>query len=164
MEPLKLPAGLIGLSDVARLTRELNSLDDFFAGAKSRPAGTSSAQLPKISRLLDSLARENQINLLKEDERAKLQGNLKQIYDHAPSMHISFAVEPSPKALEKILVWIRQNVHPQALLNIGLQPGIAAGCVLRTNNKVFDMSLRSSLQKQSEYLVQLVRGAVDGSR
>lgn len=162
MELLRLPAGLIGLSDIARLTREINSLNDYFAGAKSRPAGTASAQLPKISRLLDELAKENKINLLDENERAKLQKNLQEIYDKAPSMHISFAVEPSPKALESILSWIRQNVHPQALLNVGLQPGIAAGCMLRTTNKVFDMSLRSNLQKQSGYLTQLVRGAVDG--
>lgn len=162
MEPLKLSAGLIGLADVARLIRELNSLNDFFAGANTRPAGTASAQLPKISRLLDAMAHENQVNLLEENERTKLQKNLQEIYDHAPSMHISFAVEPSPKALEKILLWIRENVHPQALLQIGLRPGIAAGCMLRTTNKMFDMSLRSNLQKQSDYLIQLIRGAVDG--
>jgi F0F1-type ATP synthase delta subunit len=162
MGPLKLPPGIIGLPDIARLNRELNSLNDFFAGAQSRPAGTTSSQLPKISRLLEALATENKANLINQDERTRLQNSLKEIYDHAPSMHISFAVEPSPRALEKILIWIRQNVHPQTLLTIGLQPGIAAGCILRTTNKVFDMSLRSNLQKQSGYLTQLVRGAVDG--
>jgi F0F1-type ATP synthase delta subunit len=162
MGPLKLPAGLIGLSDVARLIRELNGLNDFFAGAQSRPAGTTSSQLPKISRLLDALSTDNKVNLLNESERVQLQKNLQAVYDSAPSMHISFAVEPSPKALEKILMWLRANVHPQALLQIGLQPGIAAGCMLRTTNKVFDMSLRSNLQKQSGYLTQLIRGAVDG--
>lgn len=161
MEHLRLPYGLIGLSDVTRLMRELNGLNDFFSGANTRPAGTV-IHLPKISRLLDGLARENKVNLLNEDERSRLQSSLKEIYDHAPSLHISFAVEPSPKALEKILAWMRQNIHPQVLLQVGLQPAIAAGCMLRTTNKVFDMSLRSNLQKQSDYLTQLVRGAVDG--
>jgi F0F1-type ATP synthase delta subunit len=162
MAPLKLPDALIGRPDLTRLSRELNSLNDFFAGAKTRQTGTS-MQLPKISRLLDGLARENQVNLLKEDERAKLIIGLNEIYEKAPSMHISFAVEPSPKALEKILVWLRQNIHPQVLLQVGLQPAIAAGCILRSTNKVFDMSLRANLKKQSGYLTQLVRGAVDGS-
>ena len=162
MEPLKLPDGLIGLGDVARLSRELNSLNDFFAGSAARPAGTASAQLPKVSRLLEATAADNKINLLNEPERAKLLAALKETYDQAPRMHISFAVEPSPKALEKILAWIRQNIHPQTLLQVGLQPAIAAGCMLRTTNKAFDMSLRSNLQKQSDYLIQLVRGAVDG--
>lgn len=162
MGPLKLPAGLIGQGDVARLGRELNGLNDYFAGAKARPAGTASTQLPKISRVLEALATDNKINLLNEDERLRLQDGLKDIYDHAPTIHISFAVEPSPKALEKILEWVRQNIHPQTLLQVGLQPAIAAGCMLRATNKVFDMSLRSNLQKQSDYLTQLVRGAVDG--
>lgn len=162
MAPLKLPDGLVGRADVARLTRELNSLNDFFAGAKTRPAGTASSQLPKISRLLNTLAHDNKVNLLNEDERTKLQTSLNEVYEQAPSMHISFAVEPSAKALEKILVWMRHNIHPQAMLQVGLQPAIAAGCMLRTANKVFDMSLRSNLQKQSGYLIQLVKGAVDG--
>jgi len=162
MEPLKLPDSLISSADVTRLTRELNGLNDFFAGAKTRAAGTA-MQLPKISRLLDELARGNKINLLKDDEREALRQNLDRVYKNAPNLHISFAVEPAPKALEKILVWLRQNVHPQALLQVGLQPAIAAGCMLRTTNKVFDMSLRANLQKQSGYLIQLVKGAVDGN-
>lgn len=117
---------------------------------------------PKISRLLSTLAKDNQLNLLEEEQRTNLQTALNKVYDSAPSMHISFAVEPSPRALEKILAWMRQNIHPQILLQVGLQPAIAAGCVLRGTNKVFDMSLRSNLTKQTEYLTQLVRGAVDG--
>jgi F0F1-type ATP synthase delta subunit len=162
MELLKLPPALIGLADVTRLNRELNGLNDYFAGAQSRPAGTVSAALPKVSRLLNELAQVNQINLINESERTKLLAGLDEVYKNAPSMHISFAVEPAPKALEKILLWLRQNIHPQALVQVGLQPAIAAGCKLRTANKVFDMSLRSNLQKQSEYLTQLIKGAVDG--
>jgi F0F1-type ATP synthase delta subunit len=71
-------------------------------------------------------------------------------------LHISFAAEPSTQALEKILVWFRANIHPQALLQVGLQPTIAAGCVLRTPNKVFDMSLRNHLIEQQKYLMQLI--------
>jgi F0F1-type ATP synthase delta subunit len=85
------------------------------------------------------------------------------MYENAPSFHVSFAVEPSPRALEKILVWLRENIHPQVLVQVGLQPAIAAGCVMRAANKVFDMSLRSNLKEQSGYLTQLVRGAVDGN-
>src|SRR4051812_38928964 len=104
MALLKLPSTLIGLADIARLNREVNSLNDFFAGAKNRPSGTAASQLPKISRLLQATAADNNVNLLNEKDRTELQKRLTEIYDHAPSMHISFAVEPSPKALEKILI------------------------------------------------------------
>jgi F0F1-type ATP synthase delta subunit len=112
---------------------------------------------------MDRLARENEVNLLEEKHRTKLMEMLKDIHKNAPSLHISFAVEPSPKALEQILVWMRQNIHPQVLLSVGLQPAIAAGCILRTTNKIFDLSLRTYLKQQSQYLTQLIRGAVDGS-
>lgn len=161
MAPLKLPNGLIGRSDVSRLMREMNGLNDFFAGAKTRPAG-SPMSVPKVSRLLEALAAENKLNLLDDQQRSRLQAQLDELYKNAPSLHISFAVEPSPKAFEKILVWIRQNIHQQALVQIGLQPAIAAGCMLRTTNRMFDMSLRTHLMKQTDYLVQLLGGS-DGN-
>ena len=162
MALLKLPSNIVSQTDVARLIRELNGLDDFFIGAKNRPSGTS-VQPPRLSRLMDGLSRENGVNLLEEKHRTKLMEMLKEVHKSAPSMHISFAVEPSPKALEQVLIWMRQNIHPQVLLSVGLQPAIAAGCILRTTNKVFDMSLRSYLKQQSPYLTRLIRGAVDGS-
>jgi F0F1-type ATP synthase delta subunit len=162
MAPLKLPNGLTGRADAARLTRELNGLNDFFAGAKTRQAGSPVA-MPRVSRLLQELAALNGLNLLDEPGRKQLQTQLAEIYEKAPSMHISFAVEPSPKALEQILIWMRQNIHPQSLLQVGLQPAIAAGCMLRTTNKVFDMSLRTHLRKQSQYLSELLGEEAHGS-
>lgn len=161
MAPLKLPSNVISQTDIARLMRELNGMDDFFVGANARQHGTK-MDLPKISRQIDQTARDNKINLLEESDRRRLMAELKTIYEKAPNLHISFAVEPSPKAFEKVVLWLRSNIHPQTLVSIGLQPAIAAGCVVRTTNKVFDMSLRASLAKQTDYLQQLVQGAVDG--
>lgn len=163
MAPLKLPANVVSQIDVMRLGRELSALDDFFVNAKARAAGTA-MPMPRLSRALDSLAKENGVNLLDEKSRQLLVKHLEVIYQKAPNFHISFAVEASPKALEKILTWMRQNIHPQLLLQVGLQPTVAAGCVLRTTNKIFDMSLRSRLSGQTEYLAELIKGAVDGSR
>lgn len=161
MEHLKLPPSVISQTDIARLMRELNSLDDFFISAQARQSGTK-LNLPKISRLINATARENQANLLEAADRQRLADGLKSIYDKAPSLHISFAIEPSPKAFEKIVLWLRKNIHPQTLVTVGLQPAIAAGCVMRTTNKVFDMSLRAALDKETDYLQQLIQGAIDG--
>lgn len=161
MEHLNIPSIVISQSDVARLRRELNGLNDFFTSAKARQTGTA-MQLPKLTRILNQLAHENRINLLEEADRNKLAAALAELYDQAPSLHISFASEPSPKALETLVVWVRTNIHPHALIQIGLQPSVAAGCFLRTPNQVFDMSLRSTLKKSEPYLVKLIAGAVDG--
>lgn len=158
---LKLPLNVISQVDVARLLRELGGLNDFFIGAASRKPGT--ATLPtRSSRGLEQIAADNGFNLFEEKHRSELVSRLNDVLGKAPLMHISFAAEPSPQALERILAWLRQNIHPQALLQVGLQPTIAAGCVLRTGNKVFDMSMRNHLKKQEPYMVQLIQGAASG--
>lgn len=149
---------LVGDIDIMRLLREINSIDDFFVAAEARtPSG--SIQPPRITRLLNDVALTNKYNLLQKNDRKELANQLSELKKSAPVIHISFAAEPSPKALEQVLRWLRENIHPLILLRVGLQPTIAAGCVLRTANKVFDMSLREHLGKQEPYLVELIRGA-----
>lgn len=163
MEPssLTLPVGVVSDSDLNRLIRELDNLNDYFLNAAARKGGTP-IQPPRVTRLLNAIATERQYNLLEEKMRQTLIGELKTIQTTAPLMHISFATEPSPKVVERILIWLRSNIHPYTLLQVGLQPTIAAGCVLRTPNRIFDMSLRSYLDAQKGYLVGLVKGAVQG--
>jgi F0F1-type ATP synthase delta subunit len=160
---LKLPISVIGQVDVVRLLRELNALNDFFINALARKSGTSMTP-PRITRALDELAKVNQFNLLELDQRSKLEVLLKSILSEAPLLHISFAAEPSPRALERILSWLRQNIHAQTLLQVGLQPTIAAGCVLRTPNRLIDMSMRNYLKQQEPYLRQLIQGATSERR
>lgn len=163
MAPLKLPTGVLNKGDVMRLMREINALDDFFITAKARQAGTP-IQPPKTSHILEQLAQENGQNLMDTSQRQTLYKNLEALVQKAPSLHISFASEPTPRALEPLLIWLRENVHPQILLQVGYRPAIAAGCVLRTPNKIFDMSLGVHLQKQVPLLMKLISGVADGSR
>ncbi|MEX2006863.1 MAG: hypothetical protein WD877_01705 [Candidatus Saccharimonadales bacterium] len=157
---LKIPLAVVSPADVTRLIRELNSLDDFFAGAAARKSGSASPTPPRLTRLLDSLAKENQINLLDAAGRKDLEAKLQNLLKVAPALHISFAVDPPPKALERILIWLRENIDPNVLVKVGLQPTIAAGCILRTPNKLFDMSLRARLKNQEPYLAKLIAGAI----
>ena len=158
LKDLKLPLSVVSQVDVARLIRELDSLNDFFASASRREAG-SSVTPPRLSRSLNELAHDNQFNLLEQKHREALSDLLNRTLKFSPALHISFAAEPQPKFTDQILVWLRTNIHPQTLLQVGLQPTIAAGCVLRTPNKIFDMSLRSYLKQQEPYLTRLIAGA-----
>ncbi|MBX4199663.1 hypothetical protein KW789_02105 [Candidatus Saccharibacteria bacterium] len=161
MEQLKLPVGIVNKGDVMRLQRELNALNDFFVGASARKTGTP-MQLPKTTRRLSELAEVNGVNLLEQSHREALYTSMEGILNDAPVLHISFASEPTPKSVEPILEWMRNQIHPQTLLQVGLAPSIAAGCVLRTPNKFFDMSIRNHLQKQAHFLGELIAGVVDG--
>lgn len=155
---LKLTLQLVTPADITRLQREINKLDDYFVAAAARSADAS-ANPPKLTRSLDQLAQQNKIDLTNAAARKQLSSDLGQIIAQAPVLHISFAAEPSAQALEKILAWLRDNINPEVLLRVGLQPAMAAGCVLRTPNKIFDMSVRANLIRQEPLLNKLIAGA-----
>lgn len=154
---LKLPLSIISQVDVARLIRELDSLNDFFTSADRREAGAPQTP-PRLTRSLNVLAHDNQLNLLEEKDRTQLGDAMNRVLKSAPTLHISFAAEPQPKFIDQILTWLRNNIDQHLLLQVGLQPTIAAGCVVRTPNKVFDLSLRSYLKQQEPYLERLIAG------
>ncbi len=152
--PFVLSGALSSKTDISHLLRELAALEDAQVGKQGEAAA-----LPGVSDLLNQTAATNGYNLQEPTHRARLVDTLTKIHDHAPVVHISFAAEPPPKVVQEIIGWLRGNVHRYILLQVGLVPAIAAGCVLRTPNKIFDMSLRGNLEKQKPYLLQLIKGA-----
>ena len=156
---MKLPTLVFGVVEVRRLLREIESLDEFMQQANIRQEhGVQAPQLPRVSRMLDALASENHCNLLKKPERDRLSQFLQSVASSAPSIHMSFATDPSAAFTAKIVSWLRTYIHPLVLLQIGLQPTIAAGCIVRTNNRVFDMSLRHRFEEQQAILIKSLQG------
>lgn len=150
-QQLSLPVLVFGVVEVRRLIRELDALEEYMVQAKLRQSGASQS-LPRVSRLSESIAAENSLNLLKQQDRQTLKSFLVNIEKDAPQLHFSFASDPSSAFLAKLVEWLRINIHPYALVSLGLQPSIAAGCILRTPNKAFDFSLRQRLSGSAEFL------------
>lgn len=152
-QELKLPVLVFGVVEVRRLKRELEGLDEYMRQSAIREPGKA-VGLPRVSRILDALANDNGRNLLQEADRQELQAFLAGVEKSAPNIHISFASDPSSAFVAKLVTWLRGNIHPSILLQIGLQPTIAAGCVVRTPSKYFDLSLRQNLSRQREKLIE----------
>lgn len=159
MSVLTLPTLVFGRPEVHRLQRELEALEQYLEQASLRASATATS-LPRASRLLEALAQENHLNLLQAEDRAAAKAFLKMISEKAPTVHMSFAGDPSSAFTAKMVEWLRGNIHPLALLQIGLQPSIAAGCIVRTANKTFDFSLRERLRSQQGKLAEALKGAV----
>lgn len=149
----KLPLLVFGLTEVRRLVRECEALEDYMQQARLREPGTAQ-KLPKISRLLDEVAQQNDRNLLQANDREAIRLFLLAAAKNAPVLHFSFASDPSAAFLAKLVAWLRANVHQNALVSLGLQPSIAAGCIVRTHNKSFDFSLRQHLADKHHVLIQ----------
>ncbi|MET0779875.1 MAG: hypothetical protein ABWY71_03500 [Candidatus Saccharimonadales bacterium] len=156
---LRLPALVFGRVEVRRLKRELETLNEFVSQAEIREPGKQ-PPIPRVSRLLEALATDNGLQLLQPPHRAQLKQFLAVVEKDAPNIHISFAIDPSSAFTSKMVNWMRANIHPFALLEVGLQPTIAAGCIIRTNNKVFDFSLRNHFADAKGLLMKALESTV----
>jgi F0F1-type ATP synthase delta subunit len=152
-QEVRLPVLVFGVVEVRRLKREIEALNDFMRQAAIREPGKQPA-LPRLSRVLEAMSTDNNRNLLLEQDRQELQEFLTHVESTGPMIHVSFASDPSSAFVAKLVTWLRGNIDPLALLQIGLQPTIAAGCVVRTPNKIFDLSLRQNLASQRGKLIE----------
>jgi len=151
-----LPLSVVGPVDLGRLLREIETIDNALLELELRKPG-SEAKLPKTSKLMDELVELNKLNLLQAADRADLKKFLEAVKQQAPVLHISFSADPTPSFLQRLMKYIRQEIHPLALVTVGLQPNIGAGCVVRTANKYFDFSLGKRLAGNRELLMSKLR-------
>ncbi len=54
------------------------------------------------------------------------------------------------------MTWLRQNIHPYVMVTVGVQPTIAAGCIVRSTNKYFDFSLRENFAGNRDILLNAI--------
>jgi hypothetical protein len=156
-----LPTAVTGLVDLGRLIRELDAIENAMQGQHLRTGQAEDGlQLPKLSALLDKVAEENKLDLTQHHQRESLAEFLKLLRKEAPRIHMSFSANPSAEFLLKLVGWLRTNMHPHVLVAVGLQPGIGAGCVLRTENRYFDMSLGKRFTGNREMLMKLLNKPV----
>ncbi len=95
----------------------------------------------------------NKLDILSDADRKKLAGLLTNVRERAPVLHISFTADPATAFVERLMTWLRQEIHPVVLLTIGLQPNIGAGCIIRSTNKYFDCSLRKDFMQKKDILM-----------
>ena len=79
---LKLPPLLVGPVDLGRLIREIEAIDDNMLQLKLRKSG-GNVNLPKTSILMEQLVSLNNVNLLHETDRKRLNEYLLAIKEKA---------------------------------------------------------------------------------
>ena len=150
---LKLPVMVVGPVDIGRLAREITDVDDALLQLGLREGG-GKTKMPQTTRLMDQVVEHNKLNLLHDKDRVRLKDFLLSVREKSPILHMSFSADPSTAFLEKLMAWLRTEIDPTVLLTVGLQPNLGAGCILRTTNKQFDLSLRQDFAKKRDLLKQ----------
>lgn len=155
---MEMPHGIVGLpfivatpSDVGRVLTELEIIDNNYLQKK---LGGKDHTDQKLSSMLEQTASLNKIDLSKAEGRHHLESFLTAVRKKAPVLHFSFSAEPSGTFLEKLIAWLRQEIHPLTIVTVGLQPTIGAGCVIRSTNKYFELSLRNDFAKNKGLLLK----------
>lgn len=156
---LHLPLSVVSPADVIRLRRNLEQFNDQHQQATLRAKSGNSAEAVSAGQVLREFATMNKCDLEKTAERQALLGDLEALLKHAPTVTMSFASEPSAAFMTKIVNWFRTSIHPALLISVGLQPTIAAGCILRAGGKVYDLSLRHKFTEQRTLLIDSIRKA-----
>jgi hypothetical protein len=147
---LKLPTVIASRKDIIRLHREIRAFID--AVTQSIMRHDNPVQYPAISEQLRALAVANQVDMRDPKNCEGMLERLDYLKEHAPSIHISFPTEPTAEVLERLVTWFREEVDPNVVIQVGLQPTIAAGVVVRTPNHQFDFSLRRHLYANRQKL------------
>lgn len=155
-----LPSIIIGMPDIMRLLRELENLGEYLHQAALRQTPSAELKLPKTSHAMDALVTANNVDLLHREQFEWLAAELALLEKSAPVIHLSFSTDPSASFMSKIVEWFRANIHPVALIQVGLQPTLAAGCIVRTTNKQFDLSLKEHFIKARPLLIEKLQEGI----
>lgn len=154
---LSLPLEIMSPGDVSRLNRELGVIDNYIQQAKLRQPGTPLQHLPRMTRGLNSFTEANKLNLLLSNDRTAGLAFLEQLMNKGKVVHVSFVTDPSITFLSKLTAWFRDNIDPLIQISVGLEPTIAAGCIVRTDNRLHDFSLRKHFDAQRPLLLAKIK-------
>jgi len=157
---ITLPPTLTSKVDMARLLREIEAVDADLESQKVRGAGAAGYRLPAISDNLDEFLTANQIDLADDDQRAACRHQLKLFKEKAPVVHLTFSTAIDPQSKAALVAWIRQEIQPLALIEVGLQPALIGGVYVRTPTHVYDLSMRSLFQSKTDILVRDIEGLI----
>jgi hypothetical protein len=153
---ITLPPTLVGASDAARLIRELEALD---AAVTAQQLRKLQVDVSRVTQTMADVAAANSLDLAERDHRVSLKQQLKLLKSKAPVVHVVFAEQPDPTFMGQIVEWARKELHPRTLLHTGLQPGIVAGCIVRTPSHIYDFSIASILKGKRDILQKLLHDA-----
>ena len=159
-----LPPSVVTKVDISRLISEMQQLDNdiITRDARMKAGATITDELTLSEPLQDFLA-ANSLEVGETNERAELINRLRQFKSSAPVVHVTFAAPVDLESLRVIAAWLREKVHPQSVVSVGLQPSLIGGIYIRTPNHIHDFSIRAQLAGHRDIIISEVE-ALRGSK
>lgn len=154
-EEFTLPSSVVSRIDVSRLVSEVEWLDNEMTAAMVRAKTVNQTKVDSVlSTQLSDFLEQNKISLEVGHDRTDLIKQLRLLKNKVPVVHMTFAAPADHDSLQTLADWVRTSVHPQAVIDVGLQPALVGGVYVRTSNQVFDLSLRGKIEAGRGVLVK----------
>lgn len=155
---LKLPLSIATKADLVAVLRNLEDVLDAYNENSIRvQEGVDFVARADVSSNLAALVQENGLAVSVQTLGA-LKTWLIHLKDHAPIVRFTFASDPNPEFLARIVGWLRQTSGSFVLVRFGIQPSIAAGCLMYTPARRYDFSLRTKILASGPIFSKLVAG------
>lgn len=150
-----LPPSIVSKLDITRLLSELERVDNeqTTADVRQKVGSTERAEIT-LSKQLSELLEQNKLSIDEGRKRSELIKKLRSLKENMPVVHMTFAVPADHESLQRLVTWWRESVHPQVVIEVGLQPALVAGVSIRTPNRVHDLSMRTALKNHHDQLVK----------
>lgn len=158
----RLPPSVITKLDMSNLLADAERVDAEITDSEVRARVSKEAIVaPRFSDQLEDFLHLNELSFEDTNKRIKVIAQLRRLKESAPVIHMTFAATADNESLQRIAGWLRESVHPQVLIFVGVNPGLIAGVYMRTPNQIHDMSLRGKLVGQRDLLrkeLEAIRG------
>lgn len=153
-----LPSSVVSRIDIARVVAELERVDNEMTTDSIRNKDNQEHEVvkPMLSEQLNDFLTSNELVLEDERVRNHVIKEMRQLKDHAPVIHMTFATMADRESLSTLVSWLRDSVHAQAVVAVGMQPSLVAGAYIRTPNHVHDFSMRAKLKENHSKLVGML--------
>lgn len=154
---LILPTAIATKSDLVNVLRNLEEVLDASVENSIRSGeGVDFVSRADVSSNLAELVKVNQLEVSVQTLQA-LKVWLNHLKEHAPVVRFTFANDPNQQFLAGIVEWLRKNSGQFVLIRYGIQPSIAAGCLMYTSRRRYDFSLRQNILDRGDDIIKYIR-------
>jgi len=157
MTEIKLPSSIVSLNDLKDLIAEISSYLSWYSHQQIKAKIANKAPQeqfnlsPTAASLISDVAHNKQAS---SQDIEQLLAKLRLLAEKAIIVTITLAAIPSPGIKKTLTAWCRDNISDIALINFNFNREILGGMVIKTNNHIYDWSIRRQLIANKDKLTQ----------
>ena len=143
---LTLPDRLVTKRQLREVIQEVETIiEQAVQGSIRKKETGADFGVNKPSQMLGELLVLHSLHL-NVDSLQQMKHILEDIEKKAVVLRVVLSAEASSDIRARIVRWFRQSMEVPVLMRFGIQPGIAGGCLVYTQNHRYDFSLRSHIE------------------